>query len=203
MLLDIVYGNDSVYQYEYSNWNLWEFYIDDGNPDSVGNIDLRRLTQSVSIPSMGFDFQQNENTLFIEPGRLINDVEFSITVLDEVDHKVYNWYYEWLESFFNFRTRTWYNDVNPTRQGYLTFQKFENNSGYSNSMIVGQTTNNPEGIDAKKRKLDLVQTEQYHFMNIYPKKPESREANYIKTDAPMLTFNFICEWVNHTIGEVS
>ncbi len=192
-----------VYQQVLVNRNMWAFTVGGtvtaASPllySNYGVTRLPRLVQSVSVPTIGFDTKQNETTKNIEIGKFQAQNEFTITVLDDTEHSIARWYYEWVDQFFDLQNKVYRRVRRPTRDATFVLYKHNRVSflrslvGLSRSTVLETSGSSPTFTD------DTVQeVKRVRFFGVLPTNVEAIEYNYAASDAPILSVSFVCNQV--------
>lgn len=201
-----------VYDQEYVNRNMWTFEISGSVQGyssfrnsrtpyaNYGLTRLPKLVQSVNIPTFGFDTKQNETTKNIEIGKYEMESEFSVSVLDDTEHSISKWYYEWVDQFFDLQKKVYRKSKRPTRDGVFILYKQKKQSILQ--LLSGTNTPQTPGVINLRRSIEptfsdesVAEIKKVRFLDILPKKLDAVEYNYTATDAPILTLTFICNQI--------
>lgn len=102
-------GISKIFDYEFLNPNLWEFYFDD-------NLEVRFLVQSVSLPFIKFETEtRNIGSKVLKS--VTPEDSFSITFLETATFDVYDYMSKWMDDIFDKDKRKFktHSTASPTR----------------------------------------------------------------------------------------
>lgn len=156
------FGISKIFDYEFLNPNLWEFYFDD-------NQDIRFLVQTTSLPFIKFETETRNIGSKVLKSVTPEDT-FSITFNETADFEVFDYMSKWMDDIFDkkerkFRSSTVENPKSYVKTAVLSMFKYKKDNiftpaveeptkawKFSNLMLIGidQIDWDYEGIDSKK-----------------------------------------------------
>ncbi len=179
-------GIRKIFDYEFLNPNLWDFFF-------LDNVDLRYLVQNVSLPFIKFETEtRNIGSKVLKS--VTPEDSFSITFYETSDFDVYQYMTDWMDSIYDKKKRKFkVSKSTASVPPYISGNEASKPTGYVKTAVLNVYKYNKLNIFTPATK---EVTKQWKFSNLMLTGIDQQDWDYEGTSGKQITCQFTVDSVD-------